>query len=43
VKHGGKITKAGAAYIGGTAPYRTDKRSNKQVMTDRFGEPVWHR
>ena len=43
LKHGGKIIKAGAAYSGGTAPYRTDKRSNKQVMADRFGEPVWHR
>jgi hypothetical protein len=43
LERGGKILKAGAAYGGGTAPYRTDKRSNKQVMADRFGEPVWHR
>ena len=40
LKHGGKIIKAGAAYSGGTAPYRTDKRSKGQVMADRFGEPA---
>jgi hypothetical protein len=40
LKHGGKIVKAGAAYGGGTAPHHTDKRSNEQVITDRFGEPA---
>ena len=40
LKRGGKIIKAGAAYSGGTAPYRTDKRSNKQIMADCFGEPA---
>jgi hypothetical protein len=38
LERGGEIIKAGAAYSGGTAPYRTDKCSNKQVMADRFGE-----
>ena len=40
LKRGGKIIKAGAAYSGGTAPYRADKRSREQVIADRFGEPA---
>jgi hypothetical protein len=40
LKRGGKIIKAGPAYSGGTAPDRADKRSNKQVMADCFGEPA---
>jgi hypothetical protein len=40
LEHGGKIIKAGVAYSGGTAPYRTDKRSKEQLIADRFGEPA---
>jgi uncharacterized protein YxeA len=40
LKKHGKITKYGAAYDGGTAPYRGDKRSTNQILADKYGEPA---